>query len=88
MRKGNQQAKLAFDVFADRVRSAVGSLAVTMGGVDAMIFTDRIGEGFRPAVGGLRRLGVPGICGSIRPATPLARRTPILHRPSRPRGFL
>jgi acetate kinase len=45
IRQGNSQAKLAFDVFADRVRSAVGSLAVTMGGVDALIFTDRIGEG-------------------------------------------
>lgn len=31
-------------MFADRVRSAIGSLAVTMGGVDALIFTDRIGE--------------------------------------------
>ncbi len=62
MRKGNQQAKLAFDVFADRVRSAVGSLAVTMGGVDAIIFTDRIGEGspaLRSAVcGGLECLGL------------------------------
>ncbi len=62
MRQGNPQARLAFEVFADRVRSAVGSLAVTMGGVDALIFTDRIGEGspaLRAAVcDGLECLGL------------------------------
>jgi acetate kinase len=62
IRQGNPQAKLAFEVFADRVRSAIGSLAVTMGGVDALIFTDRIGEGscaLRAAVcDGLECLGL------------------------------
>jgi acetate kinase len=62
IRQGNPQARLAFEVFADRVRSAVGSLAVTMGGVDALIFTDRIGEGspaLRAAVcDGLECLGL------------------------------
>ena len=42
---GNERAQLAFDLFADRVRSAIGGLAVTMGGVDALVFTDRAGEG-------------------------------------------
>jgi acetate kinase len=60
--QGNPQAKLAFEVFADRVRSAVGSLAVTMGGLDALVFTDRIGEGsaaLRAAVcDGLECLGL------------------------------
>lgn len=42
---GNERAQLAFDMFADRVRSAIGGLAVTMGGVDALVFTDRVGEG-------------------------------------------
>ena len=41
---GNQRARLAFDMFADRVRSAIGALAATLGGVDALTFTDRIGE--------------------------------------------
>jgi acetate kinase len=41
---GNERAQLAFELFADRVRAAIGGLAVTMGGVDALIFTDRIGE--------------------------------------------
>jgi acetate kinase len=62
IRQGNPQARLAFEVFADRVRSAVGSLAVTMGGVDVLIFTDRIGEGspaLRAAVcDGLECLGL------------------------------
>ncbi|MGO9527734.1 MAG: acetate/propionate family kinase [Verrucomicrobiia bacterium] len=42
--QGHQRAQLAFEMFADRVRSAIGALAVTMGGLDALVFTDRIGE--------------------------------------------
>jgi acetate kinase len=61
-RHGNERAQLAFDMFTDRVRSAIGALAVSMGGVDALVFTDRIGEnspGFRTAVcQGLECLGV------------------------------
>jgi acetate kinase len=43
--KGNTRARLAFEVFADSVRSAIGAAAVSMGGVDVLVFTDRIGEG-------------------------------------------
>ena len=61
-RQGHLRAQLAFDLFADRVRAAIGSLAVTLGGVDALIFTDRIGEGspgLRAAVcQGLECLGI------------------------------
>lgn len=42
--QGNSRAQLAVDMFADRVRAAVGALAVGMGGVDALSFTDRVGE--------------------------------------------
>ncbi len=42
--QGNSRAHLAVDMFADRVRAAVGALAVTMGGVDVLSFTDRVGE--------------------------------------------
>ena len=60
-RDGNARARLALDMFADRVRSAVGAMAVAMGGVDALIFTDRVGENSPVhAGGGLRRIGVPG----------------------------
>ena len=50
---GNERARIAFDLFADRIRGAVGSLATTLGGLDALVFTDRIGEnspGLRAAV--------------------------------------
>jgi acetate kinase len=43
--QGNKRARLAFEMFADQVRGAIGSLAATLGGIDALIFTDRIGEG-------------------------------------------
>ena len=31
-------------MFADRVRAAIGAMAVHMGGVDVLAFTDRVGE--------------------------------------------
>jgi acetate kinase len=46
---GNQRAALAFDMFADRVRSAIAGLAVTLGRLDGLVFTDRAGE-HRPAL--------------------------------------
>ena len=42
--QGNGRARLAVEMFADRVRAAVGALAVSMGGVDVLGFTDRVGE--------------------------------------------
>jgi acetate kinase len=60
--QGNQRAALAFDMFADRVRSSIGALATALGGVDAITFTDRIGErsvSLRAAVcEGLQFMGV------------------------------
>jgi acetate kinase len=41
---GNERARLSLDIYADRVRAAVGSLAVTLGGVDALVFTAGVGE--------------------------------------------
>jgi acetate kinase len=41
---GHERAKLALDIYAYRVRAMVGALAVTLGGVDAMVFTGGIGE--------------------------------------------
>jgi acetate kinase len=43
-RAGDERARLAFDVYAHRVRQAVGALAVTLGGVDALVFTAGVGE--------------------------------------------
>lgn len=41
---GNGDAKLALEVFAHRLRQVIGSMAVTLGGVDALVFTAGIGE--------------------------------------------
>lgn len=43
--QGNKRASLAFEMFAAQLRSAVASLAATLGGVDVLTFTDRVGEG-------------------------------------------
>jgi acetate kinase len=43
-RAGHPQARLALAVYAHRVRQAIGALAVTMGGVDALVFTAGVGE--------------------------------------------
>jgi acetate kinase len=43
-RAGNAAGRLALKVYTHRVRQAVGALAVTMGGVDAVVFTAGVGE--------------------------------------------
>ena len=44
MEEGNERAKLAFDMFAYRVKKYIGSYAAAMGGVDLILFTGGIGE--------------------------------------------
>jgi len=41
---GTQRASLAIEMFVDRIRSTIGSLAVSLGGIDGLIFTAGIGE--------------------------------------------
>jgi acetate kinase len=41
---GNEPARLALAIYAHRVRQAIGALTVTMGGVDALVFTAGVGE--------------------------------------------
>ncbi len=41
---GDRRAQLALDIYAYRVRATIGSLAVTLGAVDALVFTGGIGE--------------------------------------------
>jgi acetate kinase len=43
-RSGHERARLALAVYAHRVRQAIGALAVTMGGIDALVFTAGVGE--------------------------------------------
>lgn len=41
---GNERAKLALRMYAERARAVVGALAVSLGGVDALVFTAGVGE--------------------------------------------
>jgi acetate kinase len=43
-RAGNPQAHLALAIYTHRVRQAIGALTVTLGGVDALVFTAGVGE--------------------------------------------
>lgn len=43
-RAGHERARLAVDIYVHRVRQAIGALAVTLGGVDALVFTAGVGE--------------------------------------------
>ena len=61
-REGNERARLALTIYADRIRATVGALAVTLGGVDALVFTAGVGEHARELRGsvcdGLEALGI------------------------------
>lgn len=41
---GNDRARLALEIYAARVRSAIGALAATLGGLDAVVFAGGVGE--------------------------------------------
>jgi len=43
-RQGHDRARLALEIYAGRVRATVGALAVTLGGLDALVFTAGVGE--------------------------------------------
>ncbi len=42
--EGNQQAQLAFDVYVHSLRSHIGAMIASLGGLDALIFTAGVGE--------------------------------------------
>ena len=44
MEEGNKRAKLALDVFVNRVKKYVGAYVATMCSIDALVFTAGIGE--------------------------------------------
>ena len=48
LKRGNKKARLAFEVFIDRIQKYIGSYAVAMDGVDAIVFTAGIGENHPP----------------------------------------
>lgn len=42
--EGRASAKLALGIYTHKVRQAIGALSVTMGGIDALVFTAGVGE--------------------------------------------
>ncbi|HEY0791175.1 MAG TPA: acetate/propionate family kinase [Chthoniobacterales bacterium] len=42
--EGHQGASIAIEVFIHRLRQGIGAMVATLGGVDALVFTDAIGE--------------------------------------------
>jgi acetate kinase len=60
--KGDEQAKLAIEVFCYRIKKYIGAYSATLGHVDGLIFTGGIGENSPPvraqACEGLEELGI------------------------------
>ncbi len=60
--RGDDRARLALEIYANRVRSAIGALAATLGGLDALVFAAGVGEHSATlraaATDGLRFLGL------------------------------
>ncbi len=46
--KGNERARLAYDIYAHRLTREVGAMLAVLGGVDAIVFTGGIGENCAP----------------------------------------
>ena len=42
--QGNERAQLAFDIYVHRLRSGIGAMLASLGGLDALIFTAGVGE--------------------------------------------
>ena len=44
MHRGNERAKLAFDLYVHRLRAAIGGMAAVLEGLDVLVFTAGVGE--------------------------------------------
>ena len=44
MREGDARSRLAFDIFTHRLRSSIGAMLASLGGLDALVFAGGIGE--------------------------------------------
>jgi acetate kinase len=60
--EGDEQAKLAFDIYIHRLKKYIGAYYAVLGRVDAIAFTAGVGENAAPvreaAVAGLEELGL------------------------------
>jgi acetate kinase len=48
MSKGNERARLAFDVYVHRLCQGIGAMLASLGGLDVLVFTGGIGENCAP----------------------------------------
>jgi acetate kinase len=55
IQKGNERARLAYDIYAHRLAREVGGMLAVLGGVDALVFTGGIGENCAPLRADLSR---------------------------------
>jgi acetate kinase len=46
--KGNERARLAFDIYTHRLMREIGSMVAVLGGADALVFTGGVGENCAP----------------------------------------
>jgi acetate kinase len=44
IKQGNHRAQLAWDIYVHRLRTGIGSLLASLGGLDALVFTAGVGE--------------------------------------------
>jgi acetate kinase len=62
LRRSDNEARLAVEVYLHRLRSGIGAMTAALGGLDALVFTGGVGENSAPirerAVAGLGYLGV------------------------------
>jgi acetate kinase len=42
--RGEDAARLAFDTYVHRLRSSIGAMVASLGGIDALVFTGGVGE--------------------------------------------
>ncbi|MDJ0481651.1 acetate kinase, partial [Rhodococcus pyridinivorans] len=60
--EGDEDARLAYEVYVHRIRKYVGAYTFELGGVDAIVFTGGVGENNvdvrRDSLSGLDRLGI------------------------------
>jgi acetate kinase len=60
--KGDERARLAFEVYTHRLCREIGGMVATLGGLDALVFTAGIGENCSPLRAAVcERLGFLGI---------------------------
>jgi acetate kinase len=60
--QGHARAKLALDIYIHRLRAGIGAMAVSLGGLDALVFTAGIGENAAPVrAGACEALGFLGV---------------------------